>query len=99
MGQTYPQEQPMTVRLDYFSVAPDLMKPMLALETAIRGGNLDRHLVHLVKLRASQINGCAYCIHMHAGEARASGEKQARLDLLPAWRVAAVTRGLNSATR
>lgn len=86
MGQTYPQEQPMTVRLDYFSVAPDLMKPMLALETAVRGGNLDRHLVHLVKLRASQINGCAYCIHMHAGEARASGEKQARLDLLPAWR-------------
>lgn len=76
----------MTVRLDYVSAAPELMKPLLALETAVRGGNLDRRLVHLVKLRASQINGCAYCIHMHAGEARAAGEQQARLDLLPAWR-------------
>lgn len=76
----------MTARLDYYNIAPDMLKPMLALEAAVRGGALERELVELVKLRASQINGCAYCLHMHSRDARAGGMDQARLDLLPAWR-------------
>ncbi|MFC3230943.1 carboxymuconolactone decarboxylase family protein [Marinibaculum pumilum] len=76
----------MTERLDAFAAAPEAIKPVVALETYLRGCGLDPALVHLVKLRASQINGCAYCIHMHAREARADGETAERLDLLPAWR-------------
>ena len=52
--------------------------------------HLERSLIHLVKLRASQINGCAFCQHMHANEARNDGEKQSRLDVLPAWREVSV---------
>ena len=52
--------------------------------------SLDKLLVHLIKLRASQLNGCAFCQHMHANEARNDGEQQQRLDVLPAWREVAV---------
>lgn len=76
----------MTPRLDPFAAAPETMKAMLALEAHLRGSGLEHGLIHLVKLRASQINGCAYCIHMHAREARADGESAERLDLLAAWR-------------
>lgn len=78
----------MSARLDYFGTAPELMKSLVHLETTVRQGRLPPRLIHLVKLRASQINGCAYCLHMHAREARSAGEEQARLDLLPAWREA-----------
>src|SRR5690554_4164816 len=73
-------------RLDYFAAAPQLLQPMLALERAVRASGLDPLLVHLVKLRASQINGCAYCLHMHSREARAHGESEMRLHVLAAWR-------------
>lgn len=76
----------MTARLDYFRIAPDMLKPMLALEAVARGDALEHELVELVKLRASQINGCAYCLHMHSRDARAGGMDQTRLDVLPAWR-------------
>jgi AhpD family alkylhydroperoxidase len=61
------------------------MKAMVALETHIAASGLEPSLIDLVKTRASQINGCAYCIHMHTREARAHGESEERLYLLSAW--------------
>ena len=76
----------MKPRLDPFSVAPKSMPAMLALEEHVRNSGLEHSLVELVKIRASQINGCAYCIHMHTRDARASGETEDRIYLLDAWR-------------
>lgn len=58
---------------------------MLELEMKVRASGLESSLVHLVKMRASQLNGCAYCVHLHAGEARKSGETEERLHLLTTW--------------
>jgi AhpD family alkylhydroperoxidase len=66
--------------------APDAVKALFALETAVQKSGLEKSLIHLVKTRASQINGCAYCIHMHTHEARTDGETEERLYLLDAWR-------------
>ena len=71
---------------NHVAMAPELYKAMLALEAAIGASGLEHGLLVLLKLRASQINGCAYCIHMHLADLRASGEEQSRLDLLSAWR-------------
>ncbi len=76
----------MKPRLDYFAAAPAMMKAMLALENAVQTSGLEMSLIELVKTRASQINGCAYCIHMHTRDARANGETEERLYLLDAWR-------------
>jgi AhpD family alkylhydroperoxidase len=73
-------------RLDYFGAAPDTMKGMLDLEKAVKNVSLEPSLVELVKIRASQINGCAYCIYMHTKAAREIGESEERLYLLNAWR-------------
>ena len=77
----------MTPRLDPFAAAPDLMKGWLATSNAVHS-SLEPALVGLVEIRASQINGCANCINMHASEARKRGETDQRIDLLPAWREA-----------
>ena len=77
-------------RLDHFSIAPDLLKPMLDQEELFKTTGLEHSLIELVKLRASQINGCAFCINMHWVDARASGEREERLYLLDAWREASV---------
>lgn len=76
----------MKPRLDYFAAAPDTMRPMLDLEKQVRECGLEHSLIALVKTRASQINGCAFCIHMHTRDARADGETEERLYLLDAWR-------------
>ena len=76
----------MTPRLDPAAADPASFKAMFALEAHIRGSGLEHGLMHLVKTRASQINGCAYCVHMHTREARAAGETEERLYLLSAWR-------------
>ncbi|CAN7163548.1 carboxymuconolactone decarboxylase family protein [Phenylobacterium sp. LjRoot225] len=76
----------MTERLNYWQVAPEALKPMLALEEGFRSGALPHSLVELVKTRASQINGCAYCLHMHTSDALKEGERPERLFLLDAWR-------------
>lgn len=76
----------METRLDYFHVAPDLMQGMVALERTVKGAGLEDSLYELVKIRVSQINQCAYCLHMHTAEARAAGESEVRLYLLSAWR-------------
>jgi AhpD family alkylhydroperoxidase len=76
----------MKARLNPYRLAPEVMNAMSALEKAVVESGLERPLIHLVKTRASQINGCAYCIHMHTGEARRDGESEERLYLLDAWR-------------
>ena len=73
-------------RLSYADLSPDRFKAMIRLETYIRHCGLERPLLDLVKLRASQINGCAYCIDMHWKDARAAGETEIRLYSLDAWR-------------
>ncbi len=77
----------MTPRLNnHFKLAPDAIKALVALEASFKASGLEESLLNLVKLRASQINGCAFCIHMHTTEARAHGETEMRLYLLDAWR-------------
>jgi AhpD family alkylhydroperoxidase len=76
----------MTMRLNYGVVAPEAIKAMMGLEQAVKDMGLEPTLVHLIKLRASQINGCAYCIDLHNREARADDESQQRLDLISVWR-------------
>jgi AhpD family alkylhydroperoxidase len=69
-----------------FKLAPEAIKAMTALELAIKNSGLEHNLVELVKYRASQINGCAFCIHMHTTDLRAHGETEMRLYMLTAWR-------------
>jgi AhpD family alkylhydroperoxidase len=76
--------------MNYYQAAPDTLKALMALEAQIRGSGLEQSLIELVKTRASQINGCAYCIHMHTQDARKHGETEQRLYLLNAWREAPV---------
>ncbi|TKT80221.1 carboxymuconolactone decarboxylase family protein [Aquamicrobium sp. LC103] len=76
----------MQPRLDYWKAAPTLMKAVRALNAAVDESGLDKGLMHLVKLRASQINGCSYCVYMHSREARADGESEERVYLVSAWR-------------
>jgi AhpD family alkylhydroperoxidase len=64
------------------------MQAMLELEGKVSGSGLEKSLMGLVKVRASQINGCAFCIHMHSKDAREHGETEERLYLLSAWREA-----------
>jgi AhpD family alkylhydroperoxidase len=81
----------MTPRVENpYDHAPAAIKAMLAVETSLRTGGLERSLIDLVKLRASQINGCAYCIGLHTTEARRHGESEMRIVLLNAWREAAL---------
>jgi len=75
----------MTPRFNPYKAAPEAMKALAALENYVQESGLDHSLIDLVKTRASQINGCAYCIHMHTSEARARGETEERLYLLDAW--------------
>jgi len=74
-------------RVDLTNVSPDACQAMLGLENFLRkSSNLEHSLLELVKVRASQINGCAYCIDMHTKDARAAGETEQRLYALNAWR-------------
>jgi AhpD family alkylhydroperoxidase len=72
------------MRMDISKLAPDAYRHLLQLEQAI-AGKVDKRLLHLIKLRASQINGCAYCIGMHTDEALRDGDTPERLLLLDAW--------------
>jgi AhpD family alkylhydroperoxidase len=76
----------MESRLDYQQIAPAAVQAMSALEAYVRQSGLERSLLHLIKIRASQINGCGFCLDMHTREARADGESEERLYLLSAWR-------------
>ena len=76
----------MSGRIDYRTASPAAFKAMLAMEAQVRGNGLEHSLIELVKMRVSQVNGCAYCLDMHSKDARAAGETEQRLYLLPAWR-------------
>ena len=76
----------METRIDPRKAAPDVYRAMIALETAVKATGLESNLLDLVKLRVSQINGCAFCIDMHSKDLRAEGESEERLYLLDAWR-------------
>ena len=79
----------MTAKIDLFAAAPALMKDWQRTSIALAAAaSLEPALTELVKLRASQINGCANCINMHAADARENGETEQRIYLLPAWREA-----------
>ena len=76
----------MNQRIDAWVAAPEAFKGMLATEAYLKQSPLGHGLIHLLKLRASQINGCGYCIDMHWKDARAGGETEQRLYGLNAWR-------------
>jgi AhpD family alkylhydroperoxidase len=75
----------MQPRIDYRKFAQQPMKSLLDLEQYLAGCGLEHKLLHLIKMRASQINGCAYCLDMHSLDARAVGETEQRLYTLDAW--------------
>jgi AhpD family alkylhydroperoxidase len=76
------------MRVDYQVQFPEGVAALVTLEAALRTSPLESALLELVRIRASQINGCAYCLAMHTRDARASGEHQVRLDTVAAWREA-----------
>lgn len=76
----------MQQRMNIATAAPALYKAVVGLEVAVQNSGLDRHLLHLVKVRASQLNGCSYCVYMHVGEALAGGVDNRKLHMVSAWR-------------
>ncbi len=80
----------MSKRLDYHNQSPEAIQAMMGLEKhlthCLHKGTLEKPLLHLIKLRVSQINGCAYCVDMHTREARRDGETEQRLHCLSVWR-------------
>lgn len=78
----------MEPRLDIFKQDPSAMRAVLGLEEYASTSGLENSLYELIKIRASQLNNCAYCLDMHLRDARAQGEEQRRLDVLSAWREA-----------
>src|SRR5882724_9238523 len=83
----------MEARIDYGKASPAVLKAMYALQAAVNVGGLESSLQELIKLRVSQVNGCAFCIDLHFREATAKGEKPERLYLLDAWRETPVYTG------
>ena len=75
----------MKSRMNFYQAAPDTMKALEAVEAQIKASGLEKSLIELVKIRASQINGCAFCINMHTTDARKQGETEQRIYLLSAW--------------
>src|SRR5690348_16285620 len=73
-------------RLNFYAADPEVLTAMRGLQAVVDKSGLDHKLLELVKMRASQINGCAYCLDMHSKDARAEGETEQRLYCLPAWR-------------
>ena len=76
----------MNARIDLKRINPGIMQAMLGLEKQVHKAGLDGKLLDLVRMRSSQINGCAYCLDMHSKDARANGETEQRLYGLEAWR-------------
>jgi AhpD family alkylhydroperoxidase len=80
----------MKPRIDFTRVSPRALQAMMGLQTYVNNSGLEHSLLELMKMRASQINGCAYCLDMHTKDALAAGETAQRLFLLDAWREAPV---------
>jgi AhpD family alkylhydroperoxidase len=77
-------------RLNAYEAAPDAMRAAQRVEAYIQQCGLEKRLIELVKMRASQINGCAHCLHVHSADARRAGETEQRLYLLNAWHEASL---------
>ncbi|WP_297833300.1 carboxymuconolactone decarboxylase family protein [Pseudomonas sp.] len=75
----------MNSRIQWGKVVPEAYKALMALEQAVGKSGLESSLLELIRLRASQLNGCAYCVNMHANDARKAGETEARLQTLCVW--------------
>jgi AhpD family alkylhydroperoxidase len=82
---TLPDTETQKPRMEYWKAAPEVFKAMLAMENVVRNSGLDPILQELIKLRVSQINGCAYCAAMHFKDAKKIGETGERLNLLAFW--------------
>lgn len=80
----------MSSRIDYYKVAPDAVKAMMSLEGYVNKCGLEKLLLELVKLRASQINGCEYCVKVHSADARKAGESEERINAVATWRDSSV---------
>jgi len=78
----------MSNRIRYREIAPDIYRTLSGLQAHVRASGLDGKLVELIYLRVSQVNACAFCVHMHAKSLRAAGETDARIDGLIVWREA-----------
>jgi AhpD family alkylhydroperoxidase len=76
----------MTQRIDFYSASPDAMKAMMAFEVAISKMGIEKSLLELIKLRASQINGCGFCVDMHTTDMRKAGETERRIATVCVWR-------------
>lgn len=76
------------MRINYSKILPEGLNAMLVLENLVEKTNLEPKLKELIKIRASQINGCAYCLDMHTKDARAIGESEQRINVVVAWREA-----------
>ncbi|MEO7324186.1 MAG: carboxymuconolactone decarboxylase family protein [Dokdonella sp.] len=76
----------METRLNFYKSGPNAMKAMLGLEKQVSQSGLEKPLIELVRMRASQINGCAYCLDIHSADARKAGETERRLATLQTWR-------------
>ncbi|MCY1493661.1 alkylhydroperoxidase AhpD family core domain protein [compost metagenome] len=76
----------MPPRLDFYTASPEALKAMLALDAAVSKLPLEKPLIELVKLRASQLNGCAFCVDLHSSDARKRGETERRLYAVAVWR-------------
>jgi AhpD family alkylhydroperoxidase len=76
----------METRIDFRKVSPRAVQAMLGLQNYVNASGLEHNVLELVKMRASQINGCAYCLDMHSKDMRAAGETEQRIYLLSAWR-------------
>lgn len=77
-------------RLDFQKAAPDALKAVMQLETYVQNSGLESRFIHLIKLRASQINGCAYCVDMHVKESRHDGLSEQWINLMSVWRESSV---------
>src|ERR1700712_1142867 len=80
------KDETMTARIDPFAAAADMMKLLIEFGTRVAQAGLEPSLLELVKIRASQVNHCAVCLHMHTAAARKQGETEERLYMLDAWR-------------
>ncbi|MBU2492353.1 MAG: carboxymuconolactone decarboxylase family protein [Bacteroidetes bacterium] len=80
----------MKMRIDWYKVSPSAYNAMLNLQRTVNKSKLDKYLLELIKIRASQLNGCAHCLDMHTKDALAIGESEQRINLLTVWREAPI---------
>lgn len=75
----------MAKRMDYYKVAPEALAIMMSMDAYINSTSIDPKLIELIKIRASQINGCAFCLNMHAADAKKRGESDQRIFCVGVW--------------